>query len=1376
MDGPVLSGPGAGGGLKPTGRPSSHGRGRGRIARGTATFNSHSAPLSQAPKREPKVKVQMQHLHMTSENQEMVRDTLKSLYGDDHSIPSDNEYDELDTRDDDHYWQTERPLFVESVHPYAAINPQTGPRQPRHDDYVASVANPVAQQKLQRCGFSRHLCEEALQVCDGDVGAALEYLLTELQSSDQTLGSDQATDETVPDEIAELREEEKLALQSIFEHRFEERLANRVWVLHLELPELKELLNLRAKPAKADKKPVCKFYQRGSCRFGDRCKMLHVSELESSRGMKEKADKLQGPLADNLFSLEIRFPAGNLYPKQTPLLAFSSATDRLPPHGCVNISKYLMLSAQEYADMEQSAVFSLIGLLEDRDQLQALLDSPPPPLFGESFAEETKDTSSRDTSLRHHPDSVTSNQRAQPSASSSLKRPPSGQHKAMHRPHSHAKQDSITDVASTGAQNMDELNSDDVATKGRTKGGKDTAQSSDRDTPDKAENVLKQNKKLKDEFKRKQSLSAYQQRQVERQKLPAWAERDTVLAALKRGQVVVISGMTGCGKTTQVPQFILDQHLQSRDLHLCNIVCTQPRRISAIAVAQRVADERAEKLGNSVGYQIRLESVQSPATRLLFCTTGIILRRLEGDPLLSDVTHIIVDEVHERTEESDFLLMILRDVLPERPDLKIILMSATLNADLFSSYFFDCPVVEIPGKTFPVEPLFLEDALEVTKFVIEDNSPYARLEKKSTKHSHTSHRDQRGKKKGFALSYADAIEESLMGLSFEGYNEDDEPSDKMRDDKLKVKQLMARYPDYNKRTIRTLALMDFDKINYDLILQLLEFIVAGDHTYPKEGAILVFLPGFAEIQTLYDMLLSSSEFGHRNKQKYRIVPLHSTLSSEEQNLVFTKPKEGVTKIVIATNIAETSITIDDIVFVVDAGKMKEKQYDSARSMESLETVWVSRANALQRRGRAGRVTSGVCFHLFTSHRFEHHLREQPIPEIQRVPLEQLMIRIKMLDTFAECDAKDILSNVVEPPSEEAMDNALHRLQDVGALDEELNLTALGYHLGSLPVDVRIGKLMVLGAIFRCLDSALTIAAALSFKSPFVSPFGKKNEADEKRKEFAVGNSDYLTILNAYKQWLEVRKGGRQEEYAWCQENFLSMKTLQMLSTLKQQYVELLSDIGFTHQANLRLRMLQRAARTSGGDGVVETTGPESNIHSQNWKLISAILVGALYPNVVQVMTPEQRYAHSSGGAVARAPNAEELRFATKSDGFIHVHPSSVNFQVRYFESPYLVYHEKVKTSKVYIRDCTMVSVYSLLLFGGGHISIDLDRGSFVLSVDEGWIRFLASSSQVAELVKELRLELDRLLEDKISNPNIDLATCPRGSRIISTIVTLITTQ
>ncbi|GFR93670.1 ATP-dependent RNA helicase DHX36, partial [Elysia marginata] len=612
--------------------------------------------------------------------------------------------------------------------------------------------------------------------------------------------------------------------------------------------------------------------------------------------------------------------------------------------------------------------------------------------------------------------------------------------------------------------------------------------------------------------------------------------------------------------------------------------------------------------------------------------------------------------------------MILRNVQDERPDLKIILMSATLNAQLFAEYFDGCPVLEIPGRTYPVQEFFLEDVINYTGYVLEDRSPYSRSKNQSG---------------GGGQGPADDLDFPLSG-----YQEEmaalrapaEAAGDRVLDMKLSQKQLRLRYPDVKSSTIMTMAQMDLEKLNNDLIILLLEFIVLGKHEFPQGGAVLIFMPGFAEIQLLYDQILATSEFGIRNKSRYRIIPLHSTLSSEEQNWVFSKPPDGVTKIVIATNIAETSITIDDIVFVIDVGRMKEKRYDQAKSMESLEMVWVSQANALQRRGRAGRVQQGVCFHLFTSHHFEFFLREQPIPEIMRACLEQLVLKIKMLPVFEGIQVDEVLAELIEPPSLEAIYGAVKRLKDLGALDENIDLTPLGYHVGCLPVDVRIGKLMLFGAIFRCLDSALTIAACLSFKSPFVTPFGLKQEADLKRKEFAMGNSDYLTMLNAYKSWCKVRERGSHRAYVYCQENFLSVKTLQMLASLKQQYVELLSDIGFI-QSGLRLRDVERAGKSRGSDGVAEITGLEANVNSNNWKVMSGMLVAALFPNIVQILTPDTRYAASSSGAVLRAPNADELKFKTKMDGYVSIHPSSVNFQVGRFSSPYLVYHEKIKTSK-----------------------------------------------------------------------------------------------
>ncbi|RUS71410.1 hypothetical protein EGW08_020831 [Elysia chlorotica] len=1300
------------------------------------------------------VKVVMQTLFMSPENQDLVRETLQSLRVDEvqeearynelnEDGEGEDEYDELDYRADDQYWITDRTLLVEDIQ----INHR--PHRPASSANSAPQESIFAIRKLQKCGFSMDHCKEALQLTDGDVGAALEYLLNDLFNirldvKDAESSSDLEEGEIDP-ELIEARNDEKMALESIYDSAFEERIPNKCWVLNLQVPELAELIkensteevqrDVKDKPKK--EKKLCAYYLKGKCTFKEKCRFSHSLPLEEGGRMADLSHPMYNTLreveADEKppFMLEIRFPQGCKYPHEAPLVAFSSLDENLLPHTRLNISQFLMSLAREFSRDSLPCVFSLVGALENKAKLEELLALPPPALSKPVIANPPPP-----------PERTSSQQR------SSVK--------------------PLMDVSFEKEPLITEKKSFTPPVKERPQGAEGSSQPRKRkdDVAPRAPNpseIKKQNKTLVDEFKKKQTSKQYQNMQAARQQLPAWDRREQVTRLIASNQVVVISGMTGCGKTTQVPQFLLDEAFSGKDSFARNIICTQPRRISAMAVAQRVADERAEKLGRCVGYQIRLESVMSQYTRLLFCTTGIILRRLESDPLLDGVTHIIIDEVHERSEESDFLLMILRNVLDDRPDLKVILMSATLNAELFSDYFGDCPALEIPGRTYPVQEFFLEHAINFTRYQLEERSPYARSSKNQSGSSG----------RGLGLDIAlDSLDEDFAALKAPS----EAAGDRVLDMRLSPKQLRLRYPDVRTSTIKTMAQMDLEKLNFDLIVALLEWIMLGKHKFPCGGAILIFMPGFAEIQTLYDQILATSEFGSRNKSKYKIIPLHSTLSSEEQNAVFNKPPEGVTKIVIATNIAETSITIDDIVFVIDVGRMKEKRYDQAKSMESLEMVWVSQANALQRRGRAGRVQEGVCFHLFTSHHFQFFLREQPIPEIQRACLEQLVLKIKMLPVFEEMDVEEVLADLIEAPSIEAVHGAIKRLTDLGALDENIELTPLGYHVGSLPVDVRIGKLMLFGAIFRCLDSALTIAACLSFKSPFVTPFGLKQEADEKRKEFAMGNSDYLTMLNAYKGWCDVKqKGSHHQAYLYCQENFLSIKTLQMLASLKQQYVELLSDIGFI-QSGIRLREVERAGKIYGTDGVAEVTGLEANVNSNSWKLMSGMLVAALFPNIVQIMTPDTRYAASSSGAVVRAPNAEELKFKTKLDGYVSIHPSSVNFQIRHFPSPYLVYHEKIKTTKVYVRDSSMVSVYPLLLFGGGSMSLDLYQGNFILSVDDGWISFKASSTQVAELMRDLRGELDQLLSDKISQPDMDLLTCPRGSKIINCIVTLISSQ
>lgn len=457
----------------------------------------------------------------------------------------------------------------------------------------------------------------------------------------------------------------------------------------------------------------------------------------------------------------------------------------------------------------------------------------------------------------------------------------------------------------------------------------------------------------------------------------------------------MISGETGCGKSTQVPQFILDQYFARlaahsnfsgcKNIEPVQILCTQPRRLTAIAIAERVSNERCERVGNVIGYQIRLENKISAATRLTFCTTGLLLRRLQSDPMLEGISHIIVDEVHERSEESDFLLLILKELLEKRSNLRVILMSATLNAAIFSDYFHGTPVLDIPGRTFAVEQFFLEDILERTKYVMEQDSKYTR---KLSKEEYQQLEDN--------------LEEVLIGQC--------DPPVKMRDERLSLIEMYARYRDYSRTVCKTLWQIEPMKINPELIETVLRYIVGGASDWPQKGTILVFLPGLGEIQTVHETLCDSSVFSVQ-ANRFIIVPLHSTLTNEEQALVFKKAPAGKRKIVLTTNIAETSITIDDCVFVIDCGQMKEKRFDSNRNMESLDLTWVSRANAMQRKGRAGRVMPGICVHLYTRHRFAHHFLGQPVPEIQRVPLDQLLLRIKTLPSFAEQEIAHVIGKI-----------------------------------------------------------------------------------------------------------------------------------------------------------------------------------------------------------------------------------------------------------------------------------------------------------------------------------------------------------------------------
>ncbi len=379
----------------------------------------------------------------------------------------------------------------------------------------------------------------------------------------------------------------------------------------------------------------------------------------------------------------------------------------------------------------------------------------------------------------------------------------------------------------------------------------------------------------------KASTPSYSRMLNFRKNLPIWNFRDDLLAAIEKHQVVIVCGETGCGKSTQVPAFILEKELSNG--RPCRVYCTEPRRISAISLARRVSEELGESrndVGSSrslVGYAIRLESRMTSQTRLIYATTGIVMRMLERSGNLENITHLVLDEVHERSIDSDFLLIVLRKLMARRPNLKVLLMSATVNAQRFSSYLDGALIMTVPGRTFPVETKYLEDAIEVTKFNDHDIPNRGPQAEETYDHDETS---------------IDPAAKQTSTDYFQGYSA---------------------------KTCATLAKLDEYRIAYDLIVKLL-VTIATDTAYAKYSkAVLVFLPGIAEIRRVNDMLSSHPTFS----QKWHIYPLHSTIAMEEQEQAFLVPPQGIRKIVLATNIAETGITIPDVTCVIDTGKHKE---------------------------------------------------------------------------------------------------------------------------------------------------------------------------------------------------------------------------------------------------------------------------------------------------------------------------------------------------------------------------------------------------------------------------------------------------------------------
>ena len=801
---------------------------------------------------------------------------------------------------------------------------------------------------------------------------------------------------------------------------------------------------------------------------------------------------------------------------------------------------------------------------------------------------------------------------------------------------------------------------------------------------------------MKNEFMNKKNSAEYQNMLKQRKRLPAFKNGNSVVETIANNQVVVISGETGCGKTTQVPQLILENEIMNGRGHLCNIICTQPRRISAIGVAERVSDEMCEKVGTGfVGYQIRLERRTSSNTRLLYCTNGILLRRLQVDPSLIGVSHIVLDEVHERNIESDFLLIVLRDLLKIRTDLRIVLMSATLNADTFATYFNNSvstmnnvPKVHIPGFTFPVEDHFLEDALEWTKYDLNQNPQNGGAGRNNNRGGGRGRGGRRRRgfgnkkygKKSVSKRFKNDNDSKLSSGNNNNNNNNNDDSDnntEMDPEEIaKQKQQFffqnLRKKGYSEVTVQSLSVFDEDELPYGVVNSMVERI---DMEEP-DGAILIFLTGFSEIQKCYELLQKSGR-----SSRWALFPLHGSMPTSQQRVIFKKPPNGKRKIVIATNIAESSITIDDVVYVIDCGKHKEKTYDEEANLACLLPTWVSKASAKQRRGRAGRVQAGKCWHLFPSSKLED-LDDYQLPEIVRTPLEQLCLQVRALK-LAEPGVggiKKFISKALTPPKDLALENALTKLFRIGALhahNEEL--TALGRHLATLPLEPAIGKALVYAALFDCLEPVLTITAILSHRNPFLMPMEHKDKADRAKRSFAKGEpSDHRAVLEAYNDWLYAESNGRSRDFCW--QNFLSEQTLRMVRDMREQFRELLMDSGLVLQRNNNQK-----SKNNNNNKNYRNYDDMDDV-SNEWGIVKAVLVAGLYPNLIRVDPGRHKF---------------KTAFLTKSNGKVTPHPGSVNSAHNNWEHRWLVYYDKQRTvGGIFVYDTTEVSPLPILLFGG----------------------------------------------------------------------------
>ncbi|KAM9587117.1 3'-5' RNA helicase YTHDC2 isoform 7-T9 [Morphnus guianensis] len=738
-----------------------------------------------------------------------------------------------------------------------------------------------------------------------------------------------------------------------------------------------------------------------------------------------------------------------------------------------------------------------------------------------------------------------------------------------------------------------------------------------------------------------------------RQSLPVFEKQEEIVKIIKDNKVVLVVGETGSGKTTQIPQFLLDECYKNGTP--CRIFCTQPRRLAAIGVAERVAAERREKVGQTVGYQIRLESRVSPKTLLTFCTNGILLRTLmAGDSTLSTVTHIIVTEKDANClepwliKEMDSCLsdIWLHKDIDAFAQVFHLILTENVSVDYRHSETSATALMIASGRGFlsQVEQLISMGASIHCK----SSNGWMALD---------------WAKRFGQTEVVDLLESYSASVEFGNLDESSLVQTSGSDLSAEDRELLNAYHHS----------FDDEKVDLDLIMHLLYNIC---HSCDA-GAILVFLPGYDEIVSLRDRILFDDKRFADNAHRYQVFMLHSNMQTLDQKKVLKSPPSGIRKIILSTNIAETSITVNDVVFVIDSGKMKEKSFDALSCVTMLKMVWISKASAIQRRGRAGRCQPGVCFHLFSRLRFQNMLEYQT-PELLRTPLQELCLHTKLLAPI-NCPIVDFLMKAPDPPPALIVRNAVQMLKTIDAMDPWEDLTELGYHLTELPVEPHLGKMVLCAVVLKCLDPVLTIACTLAYRDPFVLPTlaSQKRAAMLCRKRFTAGTfSDHMVLLRAFQAWQKARSDGW--ERAFCEKNFLSQARMEIIIGMRTQLLGQLRASGFV--------------RSRGGADIRDV-----NTNSENWAVVKAALAAGMYPNLVHV---------DRESLVLTGPKEKKVRF----------HPTSVLSQPQYKKIPpangqaaaiqalptdWLIYDEMTRAHRIAnIRCCSVVTPVTVSLFCG----------------------------------------------------------------------------